>query len=114
MKSQHDLNVDLSLTFRVLKRAFKISTLGVPVVAQWKQIQLVSMRMKVRSLALPSGLRIQCCCELWGRSQMLVGSDVAVAVLQASSYSSNSTPCLETSICCGYGPKKTKKKKKKI
>ena len=43
---------------------------GVPVVAWWQQTQLVSMRMQVRSLALFSGLRIQCCCELWCRLQI--------------------------------------------
>ena len=41
--------------------------------------QLVSMRMQVRSLALISGVRIQLCCELWCRSQMGLGSAVAVA-----------------------------------
>ena len=35
----------------------------------------------VRSLASLSGLRIWCCCELWCRSQMLLGSCIAVAVL---------------------------------
>ena len=35
--------------------------------AQWKQIQLVSMRMQVLSLASLSGLRIQRCRELWHR-----------------------------------------------
>ena len=30
--------------------------LGVPAMVEWKQIQLVSMRMWVRSLALPRGL----------------------------------------------------------
>ena len=40
------------------------------------------------------------------------GPGVAVAVVQASSYSTNSTPSLGTSICLGFGPKKTKKKKK--
>ena len=37
----------------------------------------------------------------------------AVAVVQAGSYSSNLTPGLGTSICCGCGPKRTKDKKKK-
>ena len=41
---------------------------------------LVSMRMWVRSLALLSGLGIPCCCELWCRSQMRLGSHIAVAV----------------------------------
>ena len=38
---------------------------GVPFVAQQ---QTVSMKMWVQSLALLSGLRIPCCCELWCRS----------------------------------------------
>ena len=86
---------------------------GVPIVAQWKQIRLGTMRLRIQSLALLSGLRIRCCCELWCRSQMRLRSDVAVAVVQASSYSSDSTPSLGTSICCRCGPKKTKRPKKK-
>ena len=42
---------------------------GVPVVAQRKQIQLGTKRFQVWSLASLSGLRIQCCHELWCRSQ---------------------------------------------
>ena len=53
----------------------------VPIVAQQKRIRLVSMRMQVRSLALLSGLRIRRCRELWCRSQMWLGSGVAVAVM---------------------------------
>ena len=45
-----------------------------------KRIQLVSMRMRVQSLASRSGLRVRHCCELWCRSQMQLGSGVAVAV----------------------------------
>ena len=37
---------------------------------------------------------------------------VAVAVAEAGSCSSYSTPSLGTSLCQGYGPKKEKKKKK--
>ena len=44
---------------------------------------------------------------------MLLGSVVAVAAVQASSCSSNSTPSLGTSICHRGGPKKQKLKKKK-
>ena len=80
----------------------------VPVVAHRKWIWLVSMRMQVWSPAQLSGLRIWCCCELWCRSQMRLGSGIAVAVAQANSYSSDSTPNLGTSICCEWGPKKTK------
>ena len=59
--------------------------------------------MQVQSLASLSGLRIRCFCELWCSSQMLLGSDVAMAVV--------STPSLGTSICPGFGPKKTKQKR---
>ena len=55
--------------------------LGVPIVAQWKQIQLVSMRMWLPSLTSLRGLRIWRCSELWCRSQMQLGPGVAVAVV---------------------------------
>ena len=54
--------------------------LGVPDVAQWKGIQLGTVRLRVRSLASLGGLRIQHCHELWCRSHMRPGSRVAVAV----------------------------------
>ena len=53
---------------------------GVPVVARWKRIWLASMRTQVWSLALFSRLRIWYCHEPWCRSQMWLGSGVAVAV----------------------------------
>ena len=37
---------------------------GVPIVAQWKRVRLLSMRMGVRSLASISGLMIWCGSEL--------------------------------------------------
>ena len=46
----------------------KKKLLGVPVVAQQKQIWLVSMRTQVQSLALLSGLRIPHWHKLWHRS----------------------------------------------
>ena len=52
---------------------------ALPVVVQWKQIQLGTMQ--VQSLALPSGLRIRCCRELWCSSQTQLGSGVAVAAV---------------------------------
>ena len=81
---------------------------GVPVVAQWKRISLASLRMQFRSLALLTGLRIWCCCELRCRAQTWLGSSVVVA----SGHRSDSTPSLETSIYCRCAPKKTKKNKK--
>ena len=63
----------------VANTAFK-AVVGVPVVVQWKQIQLVSVRTQVWSLASLSGLRIWCCHEMWCRSQMQLGSDMAVAL----------------------------------
>ena len=66
--------------------------------AQWKRIQLGTMRLPVLSLAPLSGLRIWCCRELWDRSRLQLRScvtvAVAVAVAVASSCSSDSTPSL--------------------
>ena len=42
--------------------------------------QLVFVRMLGQSLVSLSGLSIQCCHDLWRRSQMQIGSCVAVAV----------------------------------
>ena len=72
------------------------------------------MRTWVRSLALFSGLRIQSCRKVWHRSQTQHGPITAVAVVQASSYSSDSTPSLETSYAALIALKKKKKKKKKL
>jgi len=74
-------------------------------------VQRRQIRLRVPSLASLSGLRIQCCCELWCRSQMRLILDDAVAVVEACSYSSYWTPSLGTSICHKCGPKKQKKKK---
>ena len=77
------------------------------------EINLTHMRTQVRSLAPFSGLSIQHCRELRCRSQMRLGSRAAVAVAQASGYSSNSTPSPGTSMCRKCGPKKTKKERER-
>ena len=86
--------------------------------AQWQRTWLASMRMQVQSLALFRGLRIHCCHELWCRLQTCLGSYLAVAVAEASNYSSDLTPSLGTSVCGAalkrQGEKKKKKKKKSI
>ena len=74
---------------------------------------MVSKRMRIGSLALLSGLRTQRCCKLRRRSQMCLGSGMAVAVAVAGSCSSFLTPSLGTSICLGCDPKKKKEKEKK-
>ena len=51
----------------------------IPVVAQWKRIRLVTRRLRVKSLASLSRLRIWHFCELWCRSQMRLGCYMAVA-----------------------------------
>ena len=82
----------------------------------WKRIRLGTTRLWVRVLASLSGLRVRRCRELWCRLQTWLRSCVAVAVVQAGGYSSDSTPNLGTSKCCRSSPrngKKTKKKKKK-
>ena len=79
--------------------------------AQQQRTHLVSMRMRVQSLASIRGLGIWCCHELWCGSQAQLRSGVAVA--EAGSCSSDLSPSLRISICPGCCPKKTKKKKKK-
>ena len=59
---------------------------------------VVSMRTQVQSLASLSQLRIQRCHKLWCRLQMRLGSQVAVAMVEANSWRSDLTPCLETFI----------------
>ena len=56
-------------------------TQGVPITAQWKWIWLGTMRLQIPSLALLSGWRIRRCHELWCRSQIQLGSGIAVAVV---------------------------------
>ena len=56
-----------------------IKYIAVPFVEQWKQIQQVSMRIWIQSLALLSGLGIQLCCELWCSLQTQLGFGIAVA-----------------------------------
>ena len=51
----------------MLKGQVKKFQAVVPIVAQWKQIQLISVRTRVPSLASLSGLRIQHCREQWCR-----------------------------------------------
>ena len=65
----------------ILQDSIHTTYLGVPVVAQWKGIQLGTMRLWVQSLASLSGLGIQCYPELWCRSQMHFGFHVAMAVM---------------------------------
>ena len=52
----------------------------VPLVAQWKQTWLVTMRMRVRSLAPLSRSGIRCCREPWCRWQTRLWFNVAMAV----------------------------------
>ena len=68
-------------TIMFIAALFKIAKSGVPVVVQWKWIRLVTLRLRVQSLASLSGLRIWSCCELWYRLQMWLGSGIAVAVV---------------------------------
>ena len=55
----------LSLTWGPWFVWLKDAAWGVPIMARWKWIGLVSMRMRVQSLASLSALRIWHCCELW-------------------------------------------------
>ena len=72
------------------------------------------MRMWDQSLAWLGGWRIWCCREQWRRSQMPLRSCTAVAVMQAGSCSTSSTPSLGSSVCLGCRPKIAQKNKQKI
>ena len=62
---------------------------------------------------LTQWLRIQCCCELWYRSQTQLVSHVAVALAQACSYSSDSILAWELPYAMGEALKDKKRKKRK-
>ena len=64
----------------VAEKILKIKKQGIPIVAQWKRIQVGATRLWVQSLALLGGLRIWCCHELCCRLQMRLRYGVAVAV----------------------------------
>ena len=72
--------------WRILKLKFVLTTTttkrGVPVVAPWKWIWLVSLRTQVPFLASLSGLRIRLCRELWCKSKS--GSDLVLLWLWCS------------------------------
>ena len=68
---------NMRITWRLIRNVVS----GVLVMAQQKQILLVSMRMQVRFLASISRLRIWRCHELWCRSQTRLSSGLAVAVV---------------------------------
>ena len=77
------------------------------------------MRMQVQPLALLTGLGIQCCLKLWCRSQMWIGSRIAVAVgrLAAKSPVWPLVPLawgnsIYLMCCCEKGKKKKKSFKK--
>ena len=90
----------LKSSFPLLKQLY----LGVPVVAE----------MQVQSLASLSGLRIQHCHNLWCRSEVQLGSAVAVSVAQAGSCSSNSTPTWNLPYAVGMALKRKNKQKTQL
>ena len=83
--------------------------IGVPIIAQWKAIQLETIRFQVQFLASLSGFRIQCCCEL---RCCRCGLDMALLWLlnRPVATAPIRPPCLGMSICCRYSCKKLKNK----
>ena len=74
---------------------------------------MVSVRMQVPTLASLRRLRSQHCHKLWCMLQTQLGSDMAVAVVWANSYSSDWIPTLGTFICHGCSPEKNKIKRER-
>ena len=104
---------NMYLLQQLIKDKFEKSSPGVPVVAQWLTNLTRNHGVSGSVPALLSELRIRHCRELWCRSQIRLGSRVAMSVVQASSYSSDWAPSLGTSIRQGSGSRKGKKTKKK-
>ena len=77
-------------------RHIKKCSIGIPIMAQQKQIQLGTMKLRVRSLALLSGLWIWHCHELWC-------SLVAIALIRLLAW--------EPPYAMGVAQKRPKKKK---
>ena len=87
---------------------------GVPLVAQWNQIRLGTLRLRVRSLALLSEPRIRRCQELQYRNYRC-GSDPACLWLWPwpAAAALIGLPSLVISTCHECRPQKAKKKKKR-
>ena len=106
---------DRSMCARYLKpfKGFEIWQPGVPVMAQ-RVTNPPSIHEDVGSTpGLAQWVNDQCCCGLQCSSQTRLRPSVAVAVVQAGSCTSDSTPSLGTSMCCRCHPKKQKRKKEK-
>ena len=71
------------------------------------------MRLWIPSLDLLSGLRIWPCRGLWCRWQMRLRSGVLWLWCRLAATAPIRPPSLGTSICEGFGPKETKKKKER-
>ena len=92
--------------------AVKEVSQGVLIMAQWLTNPTSIHEDAGLIPVLLSGLRTQHCHELWCRSQTQLGSGIAVAVVQASSHSSDWTPSLGIPYALGGALKKKKKKKR--
>ena len=88
---------------------FKWMPQGIPILAQRQPIRVVSLKMRVRPLASLSGSGIQCCPELWCRSQTQLRSCDAVLAAAAPIQ----PLAWELSYAITGSLKRKKKKKKK-
>ena len=74
---------------------------------------IVSVKIWVRSLVSPSGLRTQCCCKLQHSSWIWLGSGSVVAVAQTSAAAPTKPPAQELPHASGAVLKRTKQNNNK-
>ena len=92
-----------------MNRILKIRGIGIPVVVQRLTNPPGNHEVVGSIPGLAQEVKIWCCRGLWCRSQMWLGSDGAVAVVSASSCSSDLIPSLGTSTCRPGAALKSKK-----
>ena len=106
------ITVSFPVFSKLFSEAIKENIKAFPLWFSGLRTWVVSMGMRVQSLASLSGWRILCCHELQCRSQIRLGSGVAVAVGEAGAIAPIWPLAWKFPYAMGATQKKKKKKKK--